>query len=80
MAGASLSRLPEESVTDSGEVIEPDSFRVGAKPIDDFFSTFHTPMVSLMILSEKTLAGGPVREELKVHMLGIHPSRQAVSE
>ena len=41
MAGASLSRLPEESVTDSGEIIEPDSFRIGAKPVDDFFSTFH---------------------------------------
>ena len=43
VVGASLSRISEESVTDSGEVIEPDSFRVGAKPVGDFFSTFHTP-------------------------------------
>ena len=53
MAGSSLSRLSEESVTDSREVIESDSSRVAAKPANDFFNVvYHHTIVSLMILTQ----------------------------
>ena len=59
MAGPSLSRLPKESVTDSGEVIEPDSSRIVAEPADDFFNTVHLTMISLLILVEVLVRDRP---------------------